>query len=191
MKKWRIDVGLDFVLVIAVFFCLDTQNMFIIAIMAALAHEIGHIIAIWLCGGYVERVHVGAFGAEIKISPYPMIGYAKEIVIAAAGPLCGAVAAAVAAAFHAYLFAGLSLVLTLFNLLPAFPLDGGRIVHAAAMLIGGKYANKVCTAFSAVAAVAVAAACVVVNIKAGFTLSLTLFCAFIIISFAKNVHNDL
>jgi membrane-associated protease RseP (regulator of RpoE activity) len=70
--------------------------------------------------------------------------YRKDIITAAAGPaasfLLAFLSAVVGRYYHhdsAFLLAGVSLIFCLFNLLPVFPLDGGRIVYAAIAALGG------------------------------------------------------
>lgn len=107
-----------------------------------LAHELGHAlqarreqmeidgITLWLFGG-VARFK-GAFpsaGAELRVA------LAGPLVSAAVGVVClaGAGTASLPAAVDGVLFwlGSINLILLAFNLLPALPLDGGRVLHAA------------------------------------------------------------
>ncbi|OGB93985.1 MAG: hypothetical protein A3G35_14465 [candidate division NC10 bacterium RIFCSPLOWO2_12_FULL_66_18] len=107
-----------------------------------LAHELGHALVARREGVQTRRIVLFAFGgvAELKAEPP---GPGAEFRIAAAGPvvslglvvLFGILAGTLAgrpgaAAVPAYL-AMLNGIVVLFNLIPAFPLDGGRILRAA------------------------------------------------------------
>lgn len=112
------------------------------AAVAAVFHELCHYAALRLCGTGLRSFRIGASGAAMEIPPLP---YAKELLCALAGPL-GSLSLlligrwfpriAVCAAFHA-----------LYNLLPLYPLDGGRALHCGArLLLPPKTADTVCSA---------------------------------------------
>ena len=91
-------------------------------IFAAFFHESCHIIVILLCKCPVQSVEVGTFRAKIHTSP---LSLPQEFICALAGP-CGS--------FFLLLFARwlprialCGFVQGLFNLLPLYPMDGGRI----------------------------------------------------------------
>ena len=120
-----------FVLLCALLLCCESISLLAALLLAVAIHEGGHMGAIWLCGGQVERLVLGLGGMDIR---YRCIRdtYGKDAFIALMGPgmnllSCGA------GAFLAkwlpwegiYLFCGCSALLGCFNLLPALPLDGG------------------------------------------------------------------
>lgn len=112
-------------------------------------HELGHCVAARWFGIHVRRIQLFLFGgvAEIVGEPRKVL---DEIVIAGAGPAVSFALAAIfgaAAAVQALLsdvpdrsddvvfmfvgiISGANFMLGLFNLIPAFPTDGGRIVRA-------------------------------------------------------------
>ncbi len=100
---------------------------------AAILHELGHLGALWLVDGRVTGLRLSALGAELRLDG--PLSYRQELPVALAGPLVSVAAALLAAGMHGYLFAGLSLALGLFNLLPVYPLDGGRAVRALCALL--------------------------------------------------------
>lgn len=121
-------------LLLALLWYLDTEHMFLLALLAAAAHELGHFFALKACGGKLAAVRLTAMGAEMKISAATVLSPLQRLICDLAGPLVN-LALALWAAHQgklwgdgAYLFAGLSLSLALFNLLPLHRLDGGRAV---------------------------------------------------------------
>lgn len=182
MRKLRVEVGLDFVLLLAVFYLIDTQNLFFLALFAALIHELGHIFAIWLCGAYIERIELHGYGARMLLAQYPLLSCKREIFIAAAGPIAGIVAAMVFSAIGnetCTLIAGFSFVLSAFNLLPASPLDGGRILRYFLMLtVSQVWQERICMIGNVISASALVSLCIAVNLCLGVSPSLCIFCVF-------------
>jgi len=118
-------------------------------------HELGHCIAARMFGIHVRRIQLFLFGGVAEIVGEPRKVF-DEIVIAAAGPAVSFALAALAFAGAVLqgllsgityeevgpamatdvvlalllILSGSNFMLGLFNLIPAFPTDGGRIVRA-------------------------------------------------------------
>ncbi|MBR6574647.1 MAG: M50 family metallopeptidase [Clostridia bacterium] len=128
--------------------------------LAAILHELGHLAALRLLRGRVEALRFRLSGAEICYRGTG-ISYGGEVLLALAGPGMNLLWAAVLALTSRwypedllYRFIGCHLVLALFNLLPALPLDGGRVLQSALEarfpLEGEEYARRVSLAVGAV-----------------------------------------
>lgn len=105
-------------------------------------HELGHSWAARRYGIEVESITLWVLGGLASLQTIPR-EWEKEFWIAVAGPAASVLVAAVAYAIVLVLPATLpvasfvfgwlvvtNLVLTVFNLLPAFPMDGGRVLRA-------------------------------------------------------------
>lgn len=137
--KMRISNG--FLLLAAALFYFDRNtDLFVPGLIACTLHELGHITAIRLLGGRVKAIRLTAMGAEMELDGSAPLSYGKEALAAAAGPAASFLVAYAAAGMHQFLFAGLSMTAGLFNVLPIWPLDGGRVLLC--MLYGAMESEK-------------------------------------------------
>lgn len=120
--------------------------------LSILLHELGHIIMARLVGGHADSLHLWALGGVGGCSAPARPG--PQFAVAAAGPLVtGLLAASCWIAHHGLGEVGLAggvfdmflsyaawlnLSLLLFNLLPAYPLDGGRMLRSALWPVAGR-----------------------------------------------------
>ena len=150
MKRPLFQAGTGALLLVAALFFLGSGENIAAVVLPVAAHELGHLLALWLLGLPVRcfRIELRGFCIEYGGSA----GALGHAFAAAAGPLAG-IAYAFAASrlaerlgndwFH--LTAGISILLSLFNLLPALPLDGGVILLRLSCAILGEKRGRVLT----------------------------------------------
>jgi Zn-dependent protease len=103
----------------------------VIGIFGSVAlHELGHSLVARSKGSYIHEIVLYPFGGAAKISNIPTRPV-DEILVALAGPAVSLLLALVFTQFEMLRFLGyLNGMLFLFNMLPAFPMDGGRVLRA-------------------------------------------------------------
>lgn len=129
MKRVRLSPG--FLLLAAVLAVLDGEGVLLWAALAAAVHELGHYAAVRLQGGAVKELRLTVSGGEMALDRRYPLTYAGELLAILAGPGASLLLAMGALRLgngreEGWLLAGLSLCLGWFNLLPVWPLDGGR-----------------------------------------------------------------
>ena len=129
-----------FYIMIAMMLLMLPLKWMLAAAIAATHHELCHLVAIRLCRGDIHSFSLSVDGANLDVSS---LSPAKELICSLAGPIGGLSLLlfsrwipriAVCAAFQ-----------SLYNLLPIYPLDGGRALWCGiTMLLPPKKAGKFC-----------------------------------------------
>ena len=126
----RLSVTPGFVALLCFLYYISETEVFLAFLLLSLLHELGHLATICLLGIRVRQIRVGAMGTVISTAPMPL---GVEAVCALAGPLVNLFCFWVLR--PVYLDAALiSLLLACYNLLPVYPLDGGRALRAVLQL---------------------------------------------------------
>lgn len=127
-KSWhfpRIEIHYGFYLFVSLLLLLVPIQWVAASVIAALIHEMGHLIALWVWDVRVFRVQIGVFGAKIETEPLDAV---QELTCALAGPLMGLM---VCLFWHWVPRISIwALVQSMFNLVPIYPLDGGRAIKS-------------------------------------------------------------
>lgn len=119
--------------------CTGELFLFLLSALVAIQHECAHAFASAKLGYKLNQIILMPFGAVID-GDLRGISFKDELFVAACGPLCNLITAAFFAALwwiapSTYAFTDTacfsSLSIALLNLLPAYPLDGGRILKCA------------------------------------------------------------
>lgn len=146
----------------AVYLVLSTTAM-LLFFATLIAHELAHSLAARAFGLTVGNITLFMFGGVAELESEP-VSPMSEFWIAAAGPLMSMTLAAGFMFLSALLRAteapallialadylgSINLIIAIFNLFPAFPLDGGRVLRAAVWKFKGDLvaATRIASAF--------------------------------------------
>lgn len=162
MKERKFNVNpAFFIILIWLIFATDI----IVAVsyfLVILIHELGHYYVAKYCGYKLSKFSLSPYG--VSLSYYGQTLEQKdEIYIALAGPVVNLVVALITVAFWwifptfylvSYNFVEVNLIIALTNLLPAFPLDGGRVfVSLFSNIVERRKALKITIIFNVVLSV--------------------------------------
>ncbi|MBQ6798557.1 MAG: site-2 protease family protein [Oscillospiraceae bacterium] len=122
----KIEIRPSFAVLLGLVIALDPAGLMLPFLLAAALHELGHLVCLRLCGIPVYKLRIDFTGAVLHTAS---MAPRREAYSAAAGPfvnlLCGLGFLRLCPAFSF-----VSLLLAFCNLLPIFPLDGGRILRS-------------------------------------------------------------
>ena len=102
--------------------------MFAISFIFILLHELGHAITGIILGLKIKKININVFGLSIEFENYGKERLNNKIIIDMAGPTINIITFIIAVIFKNEEIAYINILLAIINLLPIYPLDGGRIV---------------------------------------------------------------
>lgn len=130
-KRPKIEMSPAFVLLLSAYFYFDPAQSFFSFLLSVTLHEAGHLLALRLLGAKLLSLRFGLTGAVIQTD---VLSYSRELIVSAAGPAVS-FALFLSCAKCSPIFALVNFCLLLFNMLPFYPLDGGRILRATLHLL--------------------------------------------------------
>ncbi len=159
----RFRVDLKIFLFIVLFYFTKQMEVYGVIMLFAFVHELGHLVAGLLLGMKPEKIELLPYGVSISFRLTPK-DYnkkikcgnqleLKKILVALAGPITNAIVIALILymkedVFSTFIVLYSNLLLILFNLLPIYPLDGGRMIKGILHIFLGKmkadkYTNRI------------------------------------------------
>lgn len=144
LKNIRLQIDWLAVLFPCIAAALGEGRMAALLTLSLLAHEAAHLSAARWMHVPIRALRLTPFGGLAQIGNPYIVSAPKLIAMSIAGPAANLALILLSAAFcHWQLFSaalsaeliGINSLLMLFNLLPALPLDGGRILYALLSLI--------------------------------------------------------
>ncbi len=149
--RFRIDLKIFLFLIL--FYFTKQIETYVLIIIFAIIHEIGHLIAGLCLGMKPDKMEIRPYGVSISFKIIPKdynkkilkgnILEIKKILVAIAGPITNIIVILICNNIDMGLFLNLMIIyanilLILFNLIPIYPLDGGRILKGILYILFGK-----------------------------------------------------
>lgn len=141
----QIKVDLKIFIAILIFLLTEQLNIYIVFMLFAIIHELGHVLTGIILGFKPKNIEVLPIGISacfyMQCDDYnKKINYAnrfvlKKVIISCAGPITNFIIAIIFCFFDFSIFnisrefiIYTNLIIGIFNLIPIYPLDGGRII---------------------------------------------------------------
>lgn len=184
MQKYKISPL--FIILLSAFVLIDGSFFAVLTALFSLWHEAWHIIALKLAGGKIKSLC--AIGVGIKLNS-TLLSYKRELAVTLAGPLSSLFLFLVFLPFalkneYTVFCTFCNLIIFIMNIIPVFPLDGGRAVY---LLLCTRFlpktASKITKCISFIFLLPLFVLSVIILIKTGYNLSLMLICLYLSVLF--------
>lgn len=157
-----IKVNLKIFLFVILFYITRQIELYAILMIFALIHEIGHLVSGILLGFKPKALKIMPLGVTVEFSVITKdynkkiknanLLVIKKMIIVLAGPLTNLVMIFIMGFFKKYInidtyskIIYANILIAVFNLLPVYPLDGGRFVKLLIHIIKGNKTSIKCT----------------------------------------------
>ncbi len=138
MTQFIIDIDPRMLMLAAAAFLLVPLPWCIAVILAALIHEAAHYITVLLLDGKIRSIKISLRGAVMDASvPDPV----SECLSILAGPLSSCALSLFAGIYDELAVCGI--IHGIYNLLPIFPLDGGRLLQCILLHMAPEKADSI------------------------------------------------
>lgn len=115
------------------------KEIYFIAYMFIIMHELSHMIMALILNVDIKEIMLLPFGATAKYDG--KLNPIKELLISIAGPMASLLFANL---YNNYTYFVINLLIFIFNMIPIYPLDGGRIVKIfLTFFLGEKKTQKI------------------------------------------------
>ncbi len=173
-------------MVMAAFVVIDGTVFSIISVLCALFHEAAHIITLKFFGYKMRSVHIGTKGISLKTS---QMSYTDEAIVAFSGPIASFLGFTVFVVIYFFTydkicgFIALSnFALFFLNVLPLYPLDGGRgLFCVMCNKFSREKATQIIKVLSFIFLLPLGVISVIIFLRSGFNLSLFIICVYLLI----------
>lgn len=118
-----------FFITLIVLYFLNLLPEFLIVTLVSLAHETGHYFTAKILNENVSYIKVQPWGICLRCEHFKT--YKSEMLVSLAGPMVNIILLLISSIFKNPFLYAVNLFMLVLNLLPIYPLDGGRILSCA------------------------------------------------------------
>ncbi len=170
MRKWNKMILTDFLLILIL---ISVDLSFTLAFISIIIHECSHIIIAKVNGCGMDKFRMNFYGTNAVLADIDEVSNWEKLQIYLAGPIANCIIVCMCIVIKNYyntelinLLLNVNLGLAVFNLLPAYPLDGARILEVIlSRKILYKKANNIICIMSIITALILIINTVIVGIR--------------------------
>ncbi len=164
---------------------LGRSYIYFLPFVAALLHEMGHLLVMFVCRQPLKQITVLPFGVDIKKAPY-ISSYKADIAVSSAGIIVNIIMIVLCKTFPESLaveyFKQSNIVLFGINVLPIKTLDGGQILEKLLLLfLPPDTVEKVMSICSFICIFLVGSLAVWVLFYSGYNFTLLFMCMYLFV----------
>ena len=144
----RVRIDLKILIFLIIFYFTNQIRIYLILMLFCIFHEIGHILVGLILKMKPERLEIMPFGLAISFYTNFNTTKIKEIFVALAGPIVSLILV-IMSRYIQFKFITIqeaiysNILILLFNLIPIYPLDGGRIIKGILHIkLGEEFAEE-------------------------------------------------
>ena len=146
-KNIKITISFTFFALIILLVIFNKNDFLYLSCFFAIIHELGHLFFLNKFGVKICELKISLFGANIKTEGFKKISIKKDVIVLISGPLVNLIFSAVLYFVNLIIknvdLSNLILInlgLGIFNLLPFYNFDGGKIIE---ILLKSKFNEKI------------------------------------------------
>lgn len=124
--KAKVDFKIFFILLL--YIVTQKVDIFALTFVFIILHEIGHIISGILLGLKINKLELNIAGISLEFKNYGKERKINNIIIDLAGPVINLLSAIIGLWIQSEIIIYVNAMLFIINMLPIYPLDGGRIL---------------------------------------------------------------
>lgn len=124
--KAKVDLKIFFILLL--YILTQKIEIFTITFIFIILHEIGHIVSGLLLGLKIKKLELNIAGISLEFKNYGKERKINNIIIDLAGPVINLLSAIIGIFVKSEVVVYVNAMLFIINMLPIYPLDGGRIL---------------------------------------------------------------